>query len=138
MPSIREQLIKRFRLPGQMPTGMDELSSALYALLYSIGAGGLVVDDWETFYVRSESETSLAAVGLMTLLPEGSVPIEVRIESLDQGFSWTVQTVEWDSWRRLTEARRWKDVYLYGTNSQLEPSWEWSGSYSGRAFPADA
>ena len=139
MASVREQLLQRFQLTGDVREPDQELGDALYVLLYSIDLKNISVDGWNSFYVIRESRNSLDAVGLMTLLPTGSVPIEINVSSIESGFSWSVQIGRLDSeWLGMSESKQWKQVYLYATGGRDTPHWAWDRRCNGSVDWADA
>ena len=77
------------------------------------------MDGWDYFSVIRESNDSIDAVGLMTLLPSGSVPIEVNVTRHESGFTWSVRIARLDpAWLALSDSKRWKSVYLYATGER--------------------
>ena len=123
MASIRELLLQRSRLRGpdaQEPD--DQVGSALYELLYQLG--GLSVDGWELFRIIRESADSMDAVGLMTLLPTGVIPIEINLALAGQTLNWTVQVADQDeAWNSLSHSKQWKSVFLYAGGDLNSPPW---------------
>jgi hypothetical protein len=75
--SVRQQVLRQFLSQTSLREADEELATALYFMLRSID--DLSVDGWALFRVIQESQDSLDAVGLMTLLPSGSVPIAVNV-----------------------------------------------------------
>src|SRR5262245_29632561 len=90
------------------------VADAVYVLLRGHPELELSVDGWSSFYVLEETTASLRAVGIMTLLPTGELPMEVELSreadrtrySLSMGLADT-------RWTSLSESKRWKSVYLY-------------------------
>src|SRR5262249_9789573 len=114
MGSVREQVLRRFPPGARWREPDDELEDALYDLLWSIDEKGVSVDGWAYFRVIRESEESIDAVGLMTLLPSESVPIEINVKAQDDGFAWSVLIGRLDpAWLALSNRGRWIRVYLY-------------------------
>ena len=138
MTSIREQLIKRFGVNRPKRGADEELGDALYALLYSTDLNSISPDGWEYFGVIAESERSLSAVGFMTLLPTGNVPIQVSLECVGGQLSWLAEVGRIDSrWLQLSDSKRWNAVYLYATGGRDAPQWEWEGQYRGSESATD-
>lgn len=110
MRSVREQVLQHFPLEGARVREPDDgLKNALYALPWTIQDEDLTVDGWVYFRVIRESKESLDAVGLMTLLPAESVPIEINIKGHEGGFAWSVQIGRLDPpWLALSDSKRWK------------------------------
>jgi hypothetical protein len=134
MKSAREKLLREFPLKA-LATGPDEeLANSLYALLRSIDGLQVTVDGWSYVRVVRESPESLGAVGLMTLLPSGSIPIEIEVKANNSGVAWMVQVAQTDSeWLALSESKRWNRVYLYATGERATPQWSWGESLEGSA-----
>ena len=138
MQAIREQIIERFSLGGSVREAPDDIADALYALLYRMDLP-VCVDGWNFFRIVSESDDQLHAVGLMTLLPVGSAPIELRLKATDQDLTWSVRVGRQDQiWESLSESKRWKGLYLYASGDSEAPIWNWEGSYEGRVHNAVA
>lgn len=117
----------------------DKLAYALECLLWSIEDKDFSVDGWTYFRVKRESENALDVVGLMTLLPSGSVPIAINVQGQDKGFVWSAQIACVDAdWLALSHSRQWKDVYLYATGERQTPGWRWERQYHGSAQDTDA
>jgi hypothetical protein len=92
----------------------------------------ICVDGWSVFKVTKETNEQLEAVGLMTLLPSGSLPIAMNISANAGNLSWSAQVGEVDEeWQALPESKRWKKVYLFATGSDVEPQWSWGRQYRG-------
>jgi hypothetical protein len=118
------------RMPGH------ELETALYDMLCAIDE--LTVDGWGLFRVVQESEDSLDAVGLMWLLPGGSVPMVLNVTADEAGLSWSVQAaVEDRTWLAFSESKKWNHVYLYATGARETPAWTWDRRYQGRVLRTD-
>jgi hypothetical protein len=134
MKSAREKLLREFPLKA-LATGPDEeLANSLYALLRSIDGLQVTVDGWSYVRVVRESPESLGAVGLMTLLPSGSIQIEIVVKANNSGVAWMVQVAQTDSeWLALSESKRWNRVYLYATGERATPQWSWGKSLEGSA-----
>ena len=127
MASVRELILKHFARESD-----DDLADALYVLLYSADLQYLGVDGWDYFRVVSETVDSIRAVGLMCLLPSGSVPIEVNIRRDEAGVTWSVQVARLDpAWLALSDSKRWKSLYLYATGERETPQWTWDRQYQG-------
>jgi len=97
------------------------------------------VDGWTLLRVVQESDESLDAVGLMTLLPSGSVPMALNITADEGGLTWSVQAALQDrAWLALSDSKRWNNVYLYATGERETPPWTWGQQYRGRVLSKDA
>lgn len=132
MLSIRERLIRRF--PCDMPVREpdDAVAHALWALLWPVGGENLSVDGWSFFRVMSETDDAIGAVGLMTLLPSGSVPIAIDLARTESGFSWWVRVAAMDrEWMALSDSKRWNSVYLHAAGDRETPDWTWERKYDG-------
>ena len=131
MKPIREQVLERFphSIRGRAPD--EDLAAALYAMLWTIDTG-VSVDGWALFRVVHESAQALDAVGLMTLLPSGAVPIAIGIRAEAGGFEWSVRTGRQDAhWRALSTDKQWNSVYLYASNKAESPPWTWGPQQKG-------
>lgn len=137
MKSVRHQLIERFPpLPGVTEPD-DQLSHALYFMLWSLS--DVTVDGWTVFKVTSESEDSLDAVGLMTLLPSGSMPMAIHVVATEQGLEWNAQvSLKDESWLSLSSSKRWKSTYLFACGDLPDPPWSWDRTYTGALRQSDA
>jgi hypothetical protein len=131
MGSVREQVLQRF--PGRgVDEPDDQLAHALYALLWQINDVDVDVDGWGYFHVVRESSEFLDVVGLMTLLPERSVPIQINLKGHEGGFGWSVQVGRLDSaWLALSDSKQWMSVYLYATGGRESPGWRWGPWHHG-------
>ena len=139
MGSVRKQVLQHFPREARVREPDDEVASALYALLWSIDDTDVSVDGWSYFRVIRESEESLDAVGLMTLLPSGSVPIAINVKAQQGGFAWSVQVAHLDqAWLALSDSKRWNSVYLYATGELETPRWTWGRQHHGSVHRADA
>ena len=135
--SVRQQVLRQCPPQARVREPDDELATALYFMLWSID--DLTVDGWALFRVVQESEDSLDAVGLMTLLPSGSVPMALNIGADEGGLTWSVQAALQDrAWLALTDSKRWSNVYLYATGARGTPPWTWGRQYQGRVLRTDA
>jgi hypothetical protein len=134
--SVRQQVLRQFPPQTRLRDPEEELASALYFMLWSID--DLTVDGWVLFRVVQESDDSLDAVGLMTLLPSGSVPIALNIRADEGGLTWSVQSGLQDrAWLALSDSKRWNNVYLYATGERETPPWAWGRQYQGRVLRTD-
>ena len=135
--SVRQQVLRQFSPQTREPERDENLATALYFMLWSID--DLTVDGWALFRVVQESEESLDAVGLMTLLPSGSVPMALNVRADAGGLTWSVQAALQDrSWLALSDSKRWNNVYLYATGDRQAPPWRWGRQYEGRVVRTDA
>jgi hypothetical protein len=130
--SVRQQLIQRFPPPPRAIEADDQLGHALYFMLWSLGDPDVTVDGWTVFKVTGETDASLDAVGLMTLLPGGSMPMALHVEAADPGISWSARaSLNDEAWLSLSGSKRWKNVYLYARGELADPPWEWDRTYTG-------
>ena len=132
MESVRERLARRFDSFARKREPEEMIGDAIYALLRSASELEIVVDGWTLFKVMRESENALEAVGLMTLLPSGSIPILVNVGLGAESLTWSIQVGEQrPDWCALSESKRWNHVYLYATASTQEPPLVWGRRYQG-------
>jgi len=130
--SVRQQLIKRFPPPPRATDPEKQLGHALYFMLWSIDDRNVTVDGWTVFKVVRETDLSLDAIGLMTLLPGGSVPISLRLDSTERGLAWKAQvSLQDEEWLSLSDSKRWNTVYLFANGDLAEPPWVWDRTYEG-------
>jgi hypothetical protein len=109
----------------------EELATALYFMLRSID--DLSMDGWALFRVVQESEDMIDAVGLMTLLPSGSVPVALNVTADEGGLIWSLQAALQDrDWLALSDSKRWNSVYLYAVGDRETPTWD--RRYHGRVL----
>jgi hypothetical protein len=130
--SVRDQLVSKFELATRKCDPDETLGDSVYALLRVASEVDICVDGWEVFRVKSETNEYLEAVGMMALLPSGSIPIAISILGKPETLAWSVRLGEEnDEWRSLSESKRWKKFYLYATGSASEPPWSWGKQYRG-------
>jgi hypothetical protein len=136
---IRQQVLRQFPIRGHAQAPDADLAAALYALLRFADGSDLIVDGWALFRVVRESDESLDALGLMTLLPTGSVPIAINVSGDEQGFAWSAHIGRQDPhWLALSDSKRWNSVYLHATDGRDEPQWTWERQSRGHVrFAAD-
>ena len=124
MESVRQQLLRLFPIPVCVAEPDGDVAAAIYAMLWAME--DLVVDGWALFRVVHESDDSLEALGMMTLLPDGSVPISVSVKADELGLVWSARAgIQDQRWLALSNSKRWNDVYLYATGGRDEPRWAW-------------
>jgi hypothetical protein len=131
MSTVRKLLLERFPFArgGEEPDA--ELADALYGLLRTNDVG-VTVDGWGLVRVVRESPREVEAVGLMWLLPSGSVPIAVKVEATSTGLAWKAQVGREDGeWQAQSESKRWKSVYLFASGERSEPEWVWGAKHQG-------
>lgn len=131
MKPIREQVLERFPhfVRGRAPD--EDLADALYALLWSIETG-VSVDGWALLRVVRESAQELDAVGLMTLLPSGAVPIGISLRARAGSFEWSMRIGRMDArWLALSSDKQWSSVYLHATSESESPPWTWGARHDG-------
>ena len=139
MKSVRQQLIEQFPPPPRAIEPDDPLGNALYFMLWSVSDPDISIDGWTFFKVTGESDASLNAVGIMALLPGGSMPIALRVEVTALGLSWNAQASLNDAaWLSLSDSKRWNSVYLLASGDRADPPWSWDRQYSGTLPQADA
>jgi hypothetical protein len=138
MRSVRDRLLEIFP-PAEGRDGADvAMADALYCLLRT-NEVGVCVDGWVYIRITRESQGDVEALGLMSLLPTGSVPMAVHVSGTPVELAWTVQIgCEDEEWRALSESKRWKNVYLYANGDRTEPGWTWVARYQGTIHRADA
>src|SRR5688572_12629188 len=120
MASVRQQVLRQFPPQVRAAEPDEQLAAALYFMLWSID--DLDVDGWTLFRVVRESEESLDAIGLMTLLPSGSIPIAISVKAQEGGLAWSAQVARQDpDWLALSDSKRWNRVYLYATGERESP-----------------
>jgi len=108
-------------------------------MLWAIEEPDVSVDGWKIFKVTGESDVSLDAVGLMWLLPTGSMPVALHVEVTDAGLSWKARaSLKDEGWLSLSDSKRWKNVYLFAGGDRPEHPWSWDRSYAGILPWADA
>ncbi len=101
-------------------------------MLWSLGDPDVSVDGWTIFKVTGESDASIDAVGLMTLLPSGSMPIALHVDSTDRGISWSARaSLKDQAWLSLSDSKRWNNVYLFAGGNLVDPPWAWDRTYTG-------
>lgn len=112
------------------PAGEKAFSYALeFFLCANLNAA---LDGWKMFRFVIDTATSLRAVGIMHVLPRGELPVEVTLSTGLEGTRYWLQIGTGDSrWESLSDARRWKAVYLYASGAHDEV-WTWATPISGR------
>jgi len=136
--SVRQQLIESFPPPPGATEADDQLGHALYFTLWSIDDPDAIVDGWTIFRVIGESDASLDAVGLMTLLPSGSMPIALHVDATHQGLNWSARvSLKDEAWLSLSASKRWNKVCLFAGGDLVEPPWAWDRTYTGTLPGAD-
>jgi len=139
MEPIRQQLLRKFPPPPHVCVPDDQLAYAVYFMLYAINDPEVTVDGWTLFKRLRESDVSLDTVGLMTLLPSGSVPIALSVKTTEDGLVWSAQlSLRDENWLSLSDSKRWNTVYLYANGDCAEPAWRWDRCYNGVVPEADA
>jgi hypothetical protein len=134
MDSVRQQLLKRYPASRRAIDADDRLGHALYVMLGSMNDPDMTLDGWALFKVIHETDESLESIGLMTLLPSGSAPIELRLDSTEKGLRWKAKVSLRDAvWLSLPDGKRWNSVYLFAHGDRAQPPWVWDRSYEGDA-----
>ena len=89
------------------------------------------VDGWRLLRLVHEGEASLRAVGLMYVLPSSELPLEVQLSRVPGSTRyWARMGLNDERWKSLSDAKRWKVVYLYASGDGKE-EWNWSAPISG-------
>jgi hypothetical protein len=136
MASVRQQLLQRFPIQARVSEPDRDVADAVYAMLWAME--DLVVDGWALFRVTQESNDSLEALGLMTLLPSGSIPMSISIRADERGLAWSAQVGDQDQeWLALSDSKRWNSVYLHATGGRETPQWNWAREFRGLVRCAD-
>ncbi len=131
MSTVRNLLLERFPFARDAHEPDSELAEALYALLRTNDVG-VTVDGWDFIRIVRESQREVESVGLMSLLPGGSVPIAVQVETTPMGLAWTARVGRDDSeWQAQSDSKRWKSVYLFANGDRSDPKWAWNEAYQG-------
>jgi hypothetical protein len=127
-PTITKLVQQRF--PGN-PAGEEAFAYALELFLRLIPNLDISLDGWKLFRLVSETATSLRAVGIAYVLPDGELPVEVTLSTCLPGIRYGLQQGVPDSqWNSLSAAKRWKAVYLYASGER-DREWGWSKPISG-------
>lgn len=130
MASVRQQLLRQFQVELDVNEPDADVAAAFYMMLWSIQ--DLTVDGWTLFRVVRESDDALEGLGLMTLLPAGSIPMSVTVGAHEHGLAWSVRAGLQDrQWLALSGSKRWNSVYLFATGGREEPQWSWGREYQG-------
>lgn len=130
MSTARNRLLERFPFARNAHDSDKELASALYGLLRTSDIA-VTVDGWGFFGTVRESPQEVEAVGLMSLLPTGEVPIEVRVEATSAGLAFEARVGrDDDAWRALSDSKRWKLLYQY-VYGDGPLGWAWDTSFRG-------
>jgi hypothetical protein len=115
----------------RLPADPDALADAVYVFLRGHPNLDIAVDGWSMFQVVEETTTSLKAVGIMTVLPSGELPMELELSRESNATRYWMRICLVDEcWSSLSESKRWKAVYLYATQGQ-DLDWPWSQPISG-------
>jgi hypothetical protein len=130
MSTARNQLLERFPFARNAHDSNEELASALYGLLRTSDIA-VTVDGWGFFGTVRESPQEVEAVGLMSLLPTGEVPIEVRVEATSAGLAFEARVGrDDDAWRALSDSKRWRLLYQY-VDGDGPLRWDWDTPFRG-------
>lgn len=131
MSTARSLLLEHFPSAQGEQDPDSELADALYALLRTNDVG-VTVDGWNFIRILRESQREIECVGLMWLLPHGSLPIAVRLEVTPMGLVWTAKVGRnGGEWQAKSDSKRWKSVYLYANGDRSDPEWDWNERYEG-------
>jgi hypothetical protein len=130
--TIRQRLISRFPPPPRAAGPDDQLGHALYVVLSSLRDPDVTIDGWTLFKVVREADDLLDAVGLMTLLPSGAVPMALQLKTTESGVAWSAQiSLRDEVWLSWPDSKRWKNVYLFAGGDRAVPPWSWDRTYEG-------
>jgi hypothetical protein len=118
------------RLPAD--ASRDEaLADAAYLFLRGHPDLDIAVDGWSMFQIVEETAPSLKAVGIMTVLPSGELPMELELSRGSNSTRYRLRMGLVDEgWFSLSKSKRWKAVYLYATQGR-DLGWPWSEPVSG-------
>jgi hypothetical protein len=136
MKSVRQQLLELVPPAPDRSAPDDALSDATYALLRSANGFDAAVDGWEVLHVVRESDVSMELVGLMHVLPIGSVVVALHLASAEGTVAWSARTARADAaWRSRSIAGIRKCLHLYARGELADLPWTWHQPISG-AFGA--
>lgn len=111
------------------PAGEQAFSYALE--LFLCANLNAALDGWKMFQLVTDTATSLRAVGIVYVLPHGELPAEVTLSASAKGVQYRLQIGTGDpQWKSLSDAKRWKVVYLYA-NGERDEVWTWATPISG-------
>jgi hypothetical protein len=113
------------------PTSEAAFSYALELYLRAIPNLDVTVDGWKLLRIVHETTTSLRAIGIMYVLPPGELPMEVDLSREVGSTQYSVRVgIDDARWKSLSDAKRWKVVYLYASGDRDE-EWNWSEPIAG-------
>ena len=88
-------------------------------------------DGFLTFHIKEETTNSIEIVGLVTLLPSGRAPLQLKLSSDSSGMLYELNIGRTDDkWLRMNDSKQWNAVYLLGTDSYVD-EWLWQETISG-------
>ena len=127
-PKLTELVEERF---GRGSGDDEAFAYALYLYLRTLPNMSVAVDGWRTLQISREKKDFLRVVGLMYVLPEGELPLEVVLRRVDSSTHYWLRVGISDStWSSLSESKRWKLIYHFA-NGQRNEQWAWSDPIEG-------
>ena len=112
--------------------GQEAFKYALELYLRAIPSLDVAVDGFTYLNVVEETNTEMRAVGISYVLPSSLLPIEVVFQYVDGIVEYRILVgVDDELWKRLSDSRRWKAVYLYATEG-APAEWDWDQVVEGR------
>lgn len=79
----------------------------------------------------AETPYALRLVGLSYVLPSSILPIDARFRFSNGSIEYALLVgSDDDTWRALSESKRWKAVYKYATEG-VEADWNWDQPITG-------
>lgn len=134
--TARNHVTESLPLPEAVADGPDdELANSMYRLLWTLETSEASVDGWLYFAVIRETASEISTVGLMSLLPSGSIPIQVDVRVSDDQAQWVVRFGRMNlTWLELSESKRWNYVYLYSRGVNDRPKGAADDRHNGATF----
>ena len=116
---------------GGGPGDDEAFAYALYLYLRALPNLNVAVDGWKTLQISREKQDFLRVVGLMYVLPEGELPMEVVLRRLDASTHYWIRHGICDSiWSSLSESKHWKLIYCFA-NGHSDEQWDWDDPIEG-------
>ena len=132
MASIREHVLRCIPLERNPSEADDSLADSLYFLMRNVPIADACSDGWSYFYVIHESDELLEIAGLMTLLPEGAIPVTIRLLVDGHSVTWSARFGQLEpAWIALSTSKQWSRVYLFANGDRTMPDWKWGSEYTG-------